>query len=106
LHDIGDGVLCLEFQSKANSMGEGVLRGINEAIQIAEDGHWKGLVIGNNATNFTVGANLMMIAQMAYEQEWDELGMGIRYFQNTTMRCRYSSIPVVAATQGYVFGGG
>ena len=53
LHDIGDGVLCLEFTSKANSMGEGVLRGINEAIQIAEDGDWKGLVIGNNATNFT-----------------------------------------------------
>ncbi len=105
LHDIGEGVLCLEFQSKANTMGEGVLRGINDAIQIAEDGEWKGLVIGNNAKNFSVGANLMMVAMMAYEQEWDQLNMAIKYFQDTVMRARYSAIPVVAATQGYVFGG-
>ncbi len=105
LHDIGEGVLCLEFQSKANSMGEGVLRGMNDAIKIAEEGQWKGLVIGNNARNFSVGANLMMVAMMAYEQEWDQLNMAIKLFQDTTMRCRYSSIPVVAATQGYVFGG-
>ena len=105
LHDIGDGVLCLEFQSKANSMGEGVLKGINDAIQIAEEGSWKGLVIGNNAKNFSVGANLMMVAMMAYEQEWDQLNFAIKMFQDTTMRCRYSGIPVVAATQGYVFGG-
>ncbi|MEM9886619.1 MAG: 3-hydroxyacyl-CoA dehydrogenase/enoyl-CoA hydratase family protein [Bacteroidota bacterium] len=106
LHDIGEGVLCLEFQSKANTMGEGVLRGINESIRIAEEGEWKGLVIGNNATNFSVGANLMMMAQMAYQQEWEEMNMAVNLFQQTTMRCRYSSIPVVAATQGYVFGGG
>lgn len=106
LHDIGDGVLCLEFTSPHNTIGEGVLRGINEAIQIAEDGDWKGLVIGNNATNFSVGANLMMIAMLAYQQEFDELNMAVNLFQQTTMRCRYSSIPVVAATQGYVFGGG
>ncbi len=106
LHDIGDGVLCLEFQSKANTMGEGVLRGINDAIKIAEEGEWNGLVIGNNAKNFTVGANLMMLAMMAYEQEWEQLDFAVKMFQNTTMRCRYSSIPVVAATQGYVFGGG
>ena len=106
VHDIGDGVLCLEFQSKANSIGEGVLRGINETIQIAEEQGWKGLVIGNNAPNFTVGANLMMIAMSAYQQEWDELNMGIDYFQKTSMRLRYSAIPVVLATQGYVFGGG
>jgi 3-hydroxyacyl-CoA dehydrogenase len=106
LHDIGDGVLCLEFTSMHNTIGEGVLRGINEAIQIAEDGDWKGLVIGNNATNFSVGANLMMIAMLAYQQEFDDLNMAVNLFQQTTMRCRYSSIPVVAATQGYVFGGG
>ncbi|MBR9921938.1 MAG: 3-hydroxyacyl-CoA dehydrogenase/enoyl-CoA hydratase family protein [Bacteroidetes bacterium] len=106
LHDIGDGVLCLEFTSKSNAMGEGVLRGMNDAIQIAEEGDWKGLVIGNDATNFTVGANLMMIAMMAYQQEFDELNMAVNLFQQTTMRCRYSAIPVVAATQGYVFGGG
>ncbi len=106
LHDIGDGVLCLEFTSPHNSIGEGVLRGINESIQIAEDGDWKGLVIGNNATNFSVGANLMMIGMFAFQQEFEELNMAVNLFQQTTMRCRYSRIPVVAATQGYVFGGG
>jgi 3-hydroxyacyl-CoA dehydrogenase len=106
LHDIGDGVLCLEFTSPHNTIGEGVLRGINDAIQVAEENGWKGLVIGNNAANFSVGANLMMIAMMAYQQEFDELNLAINLFQQTTMRCRYSAIPVVAATQGYVFGGG
>ena len=106
LHDIGDGVLCLEFTSAHNSIGEGVLRGINESIEVAEEGDWQGLVIGNNDTNFSVGANLMMIAMMAYQQEFDELNMAVNLFQQTTMRCRYSSVPVVAATQGYVFGGG
>ncbi|HFA51034.1 MAG TPA: 3-hydroxyacyl-CoA dehydrogenase/enoyl-CoA hydratase family protein [Bacteroidetes bacterium] len=105
LHDIGDGVLCLEFRSKANSIGEGVLRGMAEAITIAEEGDWKGLVIGNNAKNFSVGANLMMIGMMAYEQDFDQLNMAVKMFQDTVMRCRFSSIPVVVATQGYVFGG-
>lgn len=106
LHDIGDGVLCLEFHSKMNAIGEGILRGLNESVRIAEEDGWKGLVIGNNAQNFTVGANLMMIAMMAYQQEWDELNMAVNLFQQTSMRLRYSSIPVVMATQGYVFGGG
>ena len=106
LHDIGDGVLCLEFRSKMNAIGEGILRGINDCIQIAEEGEWKGLVIGNNAQNFTVGANLMLIAMMAFQQEWDELNMAVKLFQDTSMRMRYSSVPVVMATQGYVFGGG
>jgi 3-hydroxyacyl-CoA dehydrogenase len=105
LHDIGDGVLCLEFRSKANSIGEGVLRGINDAIQIAEEQGWNGLVIGNNATNFSVGANLMMIGMMAYEQDWEQLNFGVNVFQQTSMRIRYSAIPVVVATQGYAFGG-
>ena len=105
LHDIGDGVLCLEFTSKANSIGEGVLKGMNESIRIAEEGDWKGLVIGNNAQNFSVGANLMMIAMMAYEQEFDQLEFAVRMFQDTVMKCRYSSVPVVISTQGYVFGG-
>ena len=61
---------------------------------------------GNNAQNFTVGANLMMVAMMAYQQEWDELNMAVSIFQKTSMRLRYSSVPVVMATQGYVFGGG
>jgi len=106
LHDIGDGVLCLEFHSKMNAIGEGILRGLNESVRIAEEEGWKGLVIGNNAQNFTVGANLMMIAMMAYQQEWDELNMAVNLFQQTSMRLRYSAVPVVMATQGYVFGGG
>lgn len=105
LHDIGDGVLCLEFRSKSNTIGEGVLRGMQEAINIAEDGNWKGLVIGNNAKNFSVGANLMLIGMMAFQQQFQELNMAVKLFQDTTMRCRYSSVPVVAATQGYTFGG-
>ncbi len=106
LHDLGDGVLCLEFHSKMNAIGEGILRGINDSIQIAEEQGWKGMVIGNNAQQFTVGANLMMVAMMAYEQNWDELNMATNVFQQTSMRIRYSAIPVVIATQGYVFGGG
>jgi 3-hydroxyacyl-CoA dehydrogenase len=99
-------VLCLEFKSKANTIGEGILRGLNESIQIAEENGWKGLVIGNHATNFSVGANLMLLGMMAFQEEWDELNNAVSYFQQASMRCRYSGIPVVAATQGYVFGGG
>jgi 3-hydroxyacyl-CoA dehydrogenase len=105
LHDIGDGVLNLEFRSKMNSIGGGVLQGISKSIDIAEKG-WKGLVIGNDATNFSVGANLMMIYMLAIEQEYDELDFAIRSFQNTMMRARYSSVPVVAAPHGMTLGGG
>ncbi len=106
LHDIGDGVLCIEFTSKMNSIGEGILRGVNESIRIAEEEGWKGIVIGNNAQNFSVGANIMLIGMFAFQQQYDELNMAVKLFQDTTMRCRYSNIPVVAATQGFVFGGG
>lgn len=106
LHDIGDQVLCLEFTSKMNAIGEGILKGIQESINVAESGDWRGLVIGNEAKNFSVGANLMLIAMLAFDEQWDDLEMAVRLFQQTSMRCRYSSIPVVAATQGYVFGGG
>jgi 3-hydroxyacyl-CoA dehydrogenase len=105
LHDIGDGVLNLEFRSKMNSIGAEVLEGINKSIEIAEK-DFRGLVIGNDATNFSVGANLMMIFMLAMEQEYDELDFAIRSFQKTTMRCRYSSIPVVAAPHGMTLGGG
>ena len=106
LHDIGDGVLCAEFKSKYNAIGEGILRGLQESVKIAEEQGWNGLVIGNHATNFSVGANLMMIGMLAFQQEYDQLDMAVRLFQQTSMRLRTSSIPVVAATQGYVFGGG
>ncbi|NOT36378.1 MAG: 3-hydroxyacyl-CoA dehydrogenase/enoyl-CoA hydratase family protein [Saprospiraceae bacterium] len=106
LIDIGNGVLCAEFRSKHNAIGEGILNGLNQSIKIAEHQNWKGLVIGNNANNFTVGANIMLIGMLAFQQEYDQLDMAVRLFQNTSMRMRYSKIPVVMATQGYVFGGG
>lgn len=106
LHDIGEGVLGLEFTSKSNTIGEGILRGLGECIDLAESGDWKGLVIANDGKNFTVGANLMLIGSLAYQQEFDELNMAVKLFQDTSMRIRTSKIPVVAATQGYVFGGG
>lgn len=106
LHDIGDGVLNLEFQSKMNSMGPEVIEGINKSIEIAETQGWKGLVIANNGQNFSVGANLMLIMMLAAQQEWDELELAVRTFQNTTMRARYSDIPVVVAPHNMTLGGG
>lgn len=106
LHDIGDGVLCLEFRSKMNSIGEDVLKGVNSAIELAEKEGWKGLVLGNDAQNFSVGANLGMIFMLAVNQEFEDLDFAIRTFQNTVMRLRYSNIPVVAAPHGMALGGG
>jgi 3-hydroxyacyl-CoA dehydrogenase len=103
--DLGDGIINLEFTSKMNSIGAGVLQGINKAIDIAEK-EYSGLVIGNQGANFSVGANLGMIFMMAVEQEYDELNMAIKMFQDTMMRCRYSSIPVIAAPHGMTLGGG
>jgi 3-hydroxyacyl-CoA dehydrogenase len=105
IQDLGDGIINLEFRSKMNSLGGGVLQGINKAIELAEKDH-KGLVIGNQADNFSVGANLAMIMMMAAEQDWWELNMAIKMFQDTMMRVRYSSIPVVVAPHGMSLGGG
>jgi len=103
--DLGDGIINLEFTSKMNSIGADVLRGINKAIDLAEN-RYEGLVIGNQGTNFSVGANLAMIFMLAVEQEYEELNMAIKMFQDTMMRCRYSSIPVIAAPHGMTLGGG
>lgn len=105
LFHLGDGILNLEFHSKMNTIGGGVLTGINKAIDLAEK-EYNGLVIGNQGANFSVGANIGMIFMMAVEQEYDELNMAIKLFQNTMMRCRYSSIPVVVAPHGMTLGGG
>ncbi len=105
IHDLGDGILNIEFQSKMNTIGGDVLAGINKAIDLAET-QYNGLVIGNQAANFTVGANIGMIFMMAVEQEYEELNMAIKYFQDTMMRCRYSSIPVIVAPHGMTLGGG
>lgn len=106
VHDLGDGVMCVEFQTKMNSIGGEVLEGINKAIDIAEKDGWKGIVLGNNAPNFSAGANLAMILMQAIDQEWDELNFAIKYFQNTVMRIRHSAVPVVAAPHGMTLGGG
>ena len=105
IHDLGDGILNLEFQSKMNTIGGDVLAGINKAIDLAEK-EYNGLVIGNQAANFSVGANIGMIFMMAVEQEYDELNMAIKMFQDTMMRVRYSAIPVVVAPHGMTLGGG
>ncbi len=103
--DLGDGILNLEFHTKMNTIGGEVIEGINKAIALAENGY-KGLVISNEGTNFSAGANVGMIFMMAVEQEFDELNMVIKAFQNTMMRIRYSSIPVVAAPHQMALGGG
>ncbi|WP_264521882.1 3-hydroxyacyl-CoA dehydrogenase/enoyl-CoA hydratase family protein [Flavobacterium sp. N1994] len=105
IHDLGDGILNLEFQSKMNTIGGDVLVGINKAIDLAEK-EYSGLVIGNQGANFSVGANIGMIFMMAVEQEYDELNMAIKMFQDTMMRVRYSSIPVIVAPHGMTLGGG
>ena len=105
IQDLGDGILNLEFQSKMNSIGGDVLAAINKAIDLSEK-EYQGLVIGNQAANFSVGANIGMIFMMAVEQEYDELNMAIKMFQDTMMRVRYSGIPVVVAPHGMTFGGG
>lgn len=104
--DLGDGVLNVEFQTKMNSLGGEVLEGINKAIDMAETQGLKGVVLGNNGTNFSAGANLAMIFMLAIEQEWDELNFAIKYFQNTSMRLRHSNVPVVATPHGLTLGGG
>lgn len=105
LHDIGDGILNLEFRSKMNTIGAEVLQGLNTAVDIGEK-DFAGLVIGNQGPNFSVGANIGMIFMMAVEQEYDELNMAIKMFQDTMMRMRYSAIPTIAAPHGMTFGGG
>jgi 3-hydroxyacyl-CoA dehydrogenase len=106
VHDIGDQVLCLEFISKANAIGDGIGQGMLEALQIAENGDWRGIVVGNNAKNFTVGANLVAVGMLAMMGEWDKLNAMVDGFQQINMKMRYSTVPVVTATQGYCFGGG
>ena len=104
VYDIGDDVLGLQWNTKMNSIGGDVLSGINKAIELAEK-DYKGLVIANDGANFSAGANVGMIFMIAIEQEWDELDMAIRMFQNTMMRARYSSVPVVTAHHGLSLGG-
>src|SRR5687768_16022647 len=104
LYDLGDDVIGLQWFTKMGSIGGDVLSGIQTAIDKAEK-TYKGLVIANEGSNFSAGANVGMIFMLAIEQEYDELDMAIRMFQNTMMRARYSSVPVVIAPHGLALGG-
>jgi 3-hydroxyacyl-CoA dehydrogenase len=103
--DLGDGIINLEFHTKMNTIGVGVIEGINKAIDLAEKSY-KGLVIYNTGQNFSAGANVGMIFMMAVEQDYDELDFAIKTFQNTVMRLRYCNVPVVAAPHNLTLGGG
>lgn len=105
IYDIGDGVLNLEFHTKMNSVDADVIEGINTAITLAEK-DFRGVVIGNEGQNFSAGANLAMLFMYAVDQEFDEIDLMVRTFQNTMTKARFSSVPVVAATSGLVLGGG
>ena len=102
---LGDGILNLEFHTKMNTIGGGVIEGINKAIDLAEK-EYKGLVISNTGQNFSAGANVGMIFMMAAEQDFDELDFAVRSFQNTMMRVRYSKAPVIVAPHNMALGGG
>jgi len=103
-YHLGNDVLGLEWYTKMGSIGGEVLEGIQKSIALAED-KYKGLVIANEGPNFSAGANVGMIFMLAIEQEYDELDMAIRLFQNTMMRARYSAVPVVTAPHALTLGG-
>ncbi len=104
LYELGDEVLGLQWFTKMGSIGSDVLSGIQTGIEKAEK-NYKGLVIANEGANFSAGANVGMIFMFAIEQDYDELDMAIRFFQQTMMRARYSSVPVVVAPHGLTLGG-
>jgi 3-hydroxyacyl-CoA dehydrogenase len=104
LVDLGEDVLALQWNTKMGSIGGDVLGGIQTAVDTAERSG-KALVIANEGLNFSVGANVGMIFMLAIEQEYDELDLAIRFFQNTMMRVRYSDTPVIVAPHGMTLGG-
>jgi len=105
LIDIRDGVVCLEFHSKMNAIGEDIIQMVQFAIPEVER-NFEGMVIGNEGENFSVGANLMLILMVSQDGDWDELELMARQFQKATMSLRYSAKPVVAAPFGMTLGGG
>ncbi|PYT01341.1 MAG: 3-hydroxyacyl-CoA dehydrogenase [Acidobacteria bacterium] len=105
LIDLGDGVACLEFHSKMNSIGGDTVQMMNFAIDEVEK-NFKGLVVGNQGGNFSAGANLMMLLLAAQEEEWDDINTMVAGLQRSIMRLRYSAKPVVTAPYGLTLGGG
>jgi 3-hydroxyacyl-CoA dehydrogenase len=105
LIDLGDGVICCEFHAKMNAIGADLIAMIHKGLKRLESG-FDAMVIANQATNFSVGANLMLVLVGAQEQEWDELHMAVKQFQNVNLAIKYAAKPVVAAPQGMALGGG
>ncbi len=103
--DLGDGVINFGWHSKSYTLGSSVIEGLNKAIDLAEK-EYKGLVIGHQGSDFSLGANLGLVFMFAIEQEYDEIDFMVRQFQNSVMRIRYSSVPVVVCPQGRTLGGG
>ncbi len=103
--DLGDGVLNFAWYSKSYTLGSAVIEGLNKAIDLAEK-DYKGLVIGHQGADFSLGANLGLVFMYAIEQEYDEIDFMVRQFQNTVMRIRYSSVPVAVCPHGRTLGGG
>ena len=105
LIDLRDGILCLEFHSKMNSLGGDMVQMVNLAIEETSRG-FEALVVANQGENFSVGANLMMVLLTAQEGEWDELGAAVNQFQQAMMALKYAPKPVVTAPFGMTLGGG
>jgi 3-hydroxyacyl-CoA dehydrogenase len=105
VYDLGDDVLGLQWATKMNTIGSEVLEAVQKGISLAEE-KYKGLVIANDGLNFSAGANVGLIFMFAIEQDYDELDIAVRLFQNTMMRVRYSAVPVVVAPHGLCLGGG
>jgi 3-hydroxyacyl-CoA dehydrogenase len=105
LIDLGDGVLCCEFHSKANAMGDDIVQMVGAGLAELET-NFDAMVIGNQGENFSAGANLMMVLLAAQEQEWDDLSAAIHAFQQMNMSLKYAPKPVVAAPFGLALGGG
>ncbi len=105
LVDLGDGVVCCEFHAKMNAIGADLIAMIHKGLKRLET-DFDAMVIANQAVNFSVGANLMLVLVAAQEQEWDELHMAVKQFQNVNLAIKYAPKPVVAAPQGMALGGG
>jgi 3-hydroxyacyl-CoA dehydrogenase len=105
LIDLGDGVVCCEFHAKMNAIGADLIAMMHKGLKRLET-DFDAMVIANQAVNFSVGANLMLVLVAAQEQEWDELHMAVKQFQNINLALKYAPKPVVAAPQGMALGGG
>jgi 3-hydroxyacyl-CoA dehydrogenase len=105
LIDLGDGVVCCEFHGKMNAIGADLIVMLHKGLKRLET-DFEAMVIANQAANFSVGANLMLVLVGAQEQEWDELHMAVKQFQNVNLALKYAPKPVVAAPQGMALGGG